>query len=357
MKESFWRSRRVFLTGHTGFKGAWLAEWLTQMGAEVSGYSLAPPTTPSLFDALEIGSPVKSTVGDIRDVAALQSALRASRADVVIHMAAQALVRASYEDPPATFSTNVMGTANVLEAVRIASHVKAVLVVTTDKTYENKEWIWGYRETDRLGGRDPYSSSKACAELVTAAYRDSFLAAQGVLVATARGGNVIGGGDYANDRLVPDALRAFGLGEPVSLRNPRATRPWQHVLELLRGYLTLSERLHDGDTSCAGAWNFGPAPSDVRPVSWVVEQLAHGWGGGARWSVDASSHPHEAHALTLDATKATTQLGWRPVLPLEDALPWVIEFERGVRAGEEARTLVSRQLARYRDRLAAAASS
>jgi CDP-glucose 4,6-dehydratase len=346
---SFWAGRRVFVTGHTGFKGAWLGEWLSALGAEVWGYSLPAPTEPSLFAALGDRSLVRSTIGDVANREQLGKAINEAKPEIVLHLAAQALVRASYEDPVGTFATNVLGTVHVLEAVRSTPSVKAVLVVTSDKSYENREWLWGYRETDGLGGRDPYSSSKACAELVTAAYRDSFLAERGVLVATARGGNVIGGGDYAKDRLIPDLLRAFAAGQPASIRNPAATRPWQHVLELLRGYLMLAERLHAGDTKFVGPWNFGPPTHDVRPVSWLADQLAQEWGGAAAWVTTTGAHPHEARALTLDATKATTELGWRPALPLAEALPWIVDFERRQHT-EHAADLVRDQIARYEQR-------
>ena len=346
---SFWSGRRVFFTGHTGFKGAWLGQWLGLLGAEVTGYALPPPTEPSLFSALAGRRHGRSTVGDLADRAHLEATIAAARPEIVLHLAAQALVRASYEDPVGTFATNVLGTVHVLEAVRRTPSVRAIVVVTSDKSYENREWRWGYRETDSLGGRDPYSSSKACAELVTAAYRDSFLAERGMLVATARGGNVIGGGDYAKDRLVPDLLRAFAAGESASIRNPLSTRPWQHVLELLCGYLTLAERLHAGDANFAGPWNFGPPPSDVKPVSWIADRLAREWGAGASWATSAGAHPYEARALTLDATKATTELGWRPALPLGEALSWIVDFERRL-VSEHAADLVREQVIRYERR-------
>ena len=271
---SFWRGKRVFLTGHTGFKGSWLSLWLQSLGAELHGLALEPPTTPNLFTVAQVASGMaSSTIGDIRDLATVQKAMQASQADIVIHMAAQPLVRLSYAEPVQTYATNVMGTVHVLESARHTPSVKAVVVVTTDKCYENKEWAWGYRENEPMGGHDPYSNSKGCAELVTAAYRNSFLQASGIAVASARAGNVIGGGDWAADRLVPDILRAFEQNQPVVIRNPHATRPWQHVLEPLSGYLSLAEHLYTDGQAFAEGWNFGPKDDDAQPVQWIVEQM------------------------------------------------------------------------------------
>jgi CDP-glucose 4,6-dehydratase len=352
MEPTFWRGRRVLLTGHTGFKGAWLSLWLQRLGAEVTGFALPPPTTPSLFELARVASGMASVTGDVRDLDAVVNVAARVRPEVVIHMAAQALVRESYARPVETYAINVMGTVHVLEAVRLAGSVRAVLVVTSDKCYENREWVWGYREDEPMGGHDPYSSSKGCAELVTAAYRRSFFAPEahaqhGVAVASARAGNVIGGGDWAADRLVPDAIRAFAAGRKVRLRNPRATRPWQHVLEPLDGYLTLCERLYADGPRFAGGWNFGPRDEDARPVAAVIEALAGHWGRGAGWEPEGEPQPHEAHSLRLDCSRARAALGWRARLELDTALRWVAEWYDAQHRGEDARTLVLRDLARY----------
>ena len=292
---AFWHDRRVLVTGHTGFKGAWLSLWLSRLGARVTGLALAPETSPSLFTLAGLAERVDSRLGDIRSRAIVDAVVAESRPEVVFHLAAQALVRRSYADPVATYETNVMGTAHVLEAARRADGLRAVVVVTSDKCYENREWWWPYREDDALGGYDPYSSSKGCAELVTAAWRRSYFGgpASPAGVASARAGNVIGGGDWAEDRLVPDCMRAFGTSTPVVIRRPAAVRPWQHVLEPLAGYLLLAERLAEGP-GFAEAWNFGPSVDDARPVSWVVDRLVRFWGGDARWAHDGSEQPHEA---------------------------------------------------------------
>lgn len=359
MTAAFWRGRKVFLTGHTGFKGSWLALWLQRLGADLTGYALPPPTEPSLFEEAGVARGMRSLTGDIRDGAALAEALRAAAPEVVIHMAAQPLVRASYEDPVETYSTNVMGTVHLLEAVRRTPSVRAVVNVTTDKCYDNREWLWGYRENEPLGGHDPYSSSKACAELVTAAWRSSFFAAgaTGVALASARAGNVIGGGDWAKDRLVPDILAAFDAGRPAVLRNPQAVRPWQHVLEPLRGYLQLAERLCTEGAGFAEAWNFGPEAQDARPVAWVADRLAALWGGGAAWQAESGAHPHEARLLSLDIAKAATRLPWRPALPLAEGLELVVAWARARQAGADVRTLTLEQIAGYESRVAAAALS
>lgn len=345
---SFWRGRRVFLTGHTGFKGSWLSLWLQGMGAELCGFALAPPTTPSLFETAHVGRGMQSVIGDIRDAQALREALVAFRPEIVIHMAAQPLVRLSYHDPVMTYSTNVMGTVHLLEAVRAADSVRAVVNVTTDKCYENKEWVWAYREDEPMGGYDPYSSSKGCAELVTSAYRRSFMGAGQVALASARAGNVIGGGDWAADRLVPDILRAFEQSQPVRIRNPHSTRPWQHVLEPLSGYLVLAQHLcaADGHRFAEG-WNFGPREEDARPVQWIVERMARTWGDDASWALDGGEHPHEAHYLKLDVSKARAQLGWRPAWTLGHALEAITTWHRTWLKGEDVQALCRTQIAEY----------
>ena len=348
----FWRGRRVFLSGHTGFKGSWLSLWLQQLGAEVTGYALAPPTTPSLFAVARVDSGMRSVIADIRDAQALAAAMQAAQPEIVIHLAAQALVRPSYLDPVATYATNVMGTVHLLEAVRQAGSVRAVVNVTSDKCYENREWIWPYRENDAMGGHDPYSSSKGCAELVAAAYRNSFFpperhAEHGVALASARAGNVIGGGDWAVDRLVLDILRAIAAGQPVTLRNPGATRPWQHVLEPLSGYLLLAERLVSEGAAYGEGWNFGPADGDAQPVSWIADRLTARWGEGARWIVAADARFHEAHQLRLDCAKARVRLGWKPRWTLEEALARIVEWQRAYLAGEDVAACSRRQIEEF----------
>lgn len=352
MNIGFWRGRRVLVTGHTGFKGCWLCLWLQSLGAEVVGFALPPATRPSLFELASVAQGMTSIIGDVADLDALTSVVATYRPEVVIHLAAQALVRASYQEPVATFATNVMGTLHLFEAVRRVGGVGAVVNVTSDKCYDNREWLWGYRENEPLGGRDPYSASKACAELATAAYRDSFFpskhyASHGVAVATARAGNVIGGGDWAQDRLIPDVLAAFGTGRPVLLRNPDAVRPWQHVLEPLSGYLLLAEKLVEEGAPWAEAWNFGPADEDARPVGWIVETLAQGWGGNARWSRDRSPQPHEASLLRLDCAKARQRLGWHPRWTLEEALAAVVAWHRAHQEGADMRVFSLNQIGQY----------
>jgi CDP-glucose 4,6-dehydratase len=347
----FWRGKRVLLTGHTGFKGSWLSLWLQSLGAQLQGLALPPQTQPNLFTAARVAEGMDSATGDIRDYENVRAAMEHGRPEIVIHMAAQALVRQSYAQPVATYATNVMGTVHVLEAARHLPGVKAVVVVSTDKCYENREWPWGYRENEAMGGHDPYSSSKGCAELVASAYRRSFLQQQGTAVGSARAGNVIGGGDWSADRLVPDLLRAFERGEPAAIRNPLATRPWQHVLEPLSGYLLLAQRLHAEGQAWAEGWTFGPADQDVRPVRWVAEHLAASWGAGARWRQDEGSHPHEAHDLKLDISKAGARLGWRPRWNLQTALGEVASWQRSWMAGEDARKLCLQQIGQYMNAL------
>jgi CDP-glucose 4,6-dehydratase len=347
VNSSFWRGKRVLLTGHTGFKGGWLSLWLQQLGAEVQGLALAPPLEANLFCAARVGAGMASAIGDIRDLAFVSATMAAFRPEIVIHMAAQPLVRLSYAQPVETYSTNVMGTVHVLEAVRRTPGIRAVVNVTTDKCYENKEWVWGYREGEAMGGHDPYSSSKGCAELVCAAYRRSFFQERGPALATARAGNVIGGGDWATDRLVPDILRAFEKDEPAVIRNPNSTRPWQHVLEPLSGYLVLAQRLYDEGAAFAEGWNLGPCDEDARPVQWIVERLAQQWGGGACWSFDTGQHPHEAHHLKLDISKARARLGWQPRWRLGETLEHIVTWHRAWLAGEDVRALCLGQIDRY----------
>ncbi len=331
----FWRDKRVFITGHTGFKGGWLAIWLKTLGATVHGYALAPPTSPNLFTVCNIITLLDGhRIDDIRDAAALTNAMQTAAPDVVLHLAAQPLVRYSYAAPVETYAVNVMGTVNLLEAVRHVPSVKAVVVVTSDKCYENQETGVSYRETNSMGGHDPYSSSKGCAELVAAAYRASFLDAAGVHVASARAGNVIGGGDWAADRLIPDFLRAMDAGQVLTIRSPDAVRPWQHVLEPLSGYLALAERLFTHGKLAAEAWNFGPQDNDTQPVRWIVDALCRQV-PGAQWRTDAGTHPHEANVLRLDSHKAKTELGWHPRWTLATALQHTLEWHQGWRGGED----------------------
>jgi CDP-glucose 4,6-dehydratase len=327
----FWKNRRVFLTGHTGFKGGWLALWLTSLGAKVRGYALDPSTNPNLFTAAHIGALIEDVRGDIRDASTLDRSMLDFAPEVVFHMAAQPLVRLSYQDPIGTFETNVIGTARVLDAVRRTPSVRAVVSVTTDKCYENHEWIWPYRETDPLGGHDPYSASKACAEIVSASFRRSFFQpAHAVALATARAGNVIGGGDWSTDRLIPDLVRGFLAGDPVRIRRPHAIRPWQHVLEPLHGYLMLAEKLLGADSShYATAYNFGPAAEDARTVAWIAERMTRFWGNHASWILDEDpGSPHEATYLKLDTSRARHELQWKPKLDLETALDWLVTWYR-----------------------------
>lgn len=322
---SFWDGKRVFMTGHTGFKGAWLSLWLSHLGADVTGLALSPPTTPSLFEDADVVSVVRDLRGDIRDATLVKQSIAKAKPDIVIHMAAQPIVRDSYVDPIGTYASNVMGTAHVLDAVRHVEAVRAVLCITTDKVYENKEWEWGYREIDCIGGYDPYSNSKACSELVLAAYRNSFFnpkkyETHGVSIASARAGNVIGGGDWAKDRLIPDLVRAFLNNQVPRIRSPKAVRPWQHVLEPLYGYLLLAEKLVTEGVAFAEGWNLGPTPSDSRPVDWICDQFCSIWGEGARWTLDDTVHPHEAGYLYLDISKAQKRLGYQPRWNLRKAL-------------------------------------
>lgn len=352
MNVSFWKGKRVLLTGHTGFKGSWLSLWLQSLGVELVGYALPPPTNPSLFEIAEVANGMNSVLGDIRDLAKLQAIFSQYQPEIVIHMAAQPLVRYSYQNPVETYSTNVMGTVHLLEAVRNTPSVKVVVNITTDKCYENREWIWGYRENEPMGGFDPYSNSKGCAELVSAAYRSSFFNASnytqhGVATATVRAGNVIGGGDWALDRLIPDILNGFEQGKLVHIRNPHAIRPWQHVMEPLRGYLTLAERLFEHGPAFAEAWNFGPNDDDAKPVGWIVEQMAALWGKNAQWKIDNGEHPHEAHYLKLDISKARCRLDWHPALRLHDALKLITDWAMQRNNGADMRAFTLAQINAY----------
>ncbi len=354
MNPEFWAGKRVFLTGHSGFKGSWLSLWLQLLGARLTGYALTPPTTPSLFEIARAGENMQSIIANIRDLESLKREMNAAKPEIVIHMAAQPLVRRSYLDPVETYATNVMGTVNVLEAVRATRGVRVVVNVTTDKCYENREWLWPYRENEPMGGHDPYSNSKGCAELVTSAYRSSFFNTEKrdghqVALASVRAGNVIGGGDWAKDRLIPDLMAAFQAGKPAYIRHPGAIRPWQHVLEPLRGYLALAEKLYVEGSAWAEAWNFGPEDVDARTVAWIVEHLARNWGHGAEWSVDKGTHPHEATYLKLDISKVRSRMGWHPVLGLEQSLKLITDWYRAYADGTDMRLLTNEQIQQYSD--------
>jgi CDP-glucose 4,6-dehydratase len=348
----FWRGKKVFMTGHTGFKGSWLSLWLQQMGAQVTGFALQPPTNPSLFEVANVAQGMTSIIGDIRDAEALSKAMRDAAPDIVIHMAAQPLVRYSYVNPVETYSTNVMGTVHLLEAVRQTPSVRAVVNVTSDKCYDNKEWVWGYRENEPMGGFDPYSNSKGCAELVASAYRNSFFNPakyneHKVALASVRAGNVIGGGDWAADRLIPDILRAISDNKPVVIRSPHAIRPWQHVLEPLSGYLLLAQNLYEEGVAHAEGWNFGPNDEDAKPVQWIVERLTEQWGDGASWQLDGGDHPHEAHYLKLDCSKAKMRLHWQPRWHLAHTLEMIVAWQRAWLAKQDMRSFTLKQIEQY----------
>ena len=357
---SIWKGRRVLVTGHTGFKGSWLALWLHSLGARVTGFALPPPTSPSLFDLAAIEDVVDHIEGDIRDLAAIEAAVTKSQPEVIFHLAAQPLVRLSYEMPVETYATNVMGSVHVMEAARRVGGVQAMICVTTDKCYENKEWIWPYRESDPMGGYDPYSSSKGAAELAIAAYRSSYFPPTnmkdgGCGLASVRAGNVIGGGDWADDRLVPDLVRAFIAGRAPEVRSPGAVRPWQHVLEALSGYLMIAERLIAREPAFADAWNFGPSDDDAQPVSWIVEHMHAAWGGNAHRAVAATAPGvHEAGLLRLDSSKVRAALGWRPALNLQLAVEWIVEWHQKVERGDNVREVTMQQINQYAARLASA---
>jgi len=350
----FWRGKKVFLTGHTGFKGSWLSLWLSSMGAEVTGYALAPNTNPNLYDVLDIKSLINlSMIGDIRNLDLLQNTMSNANPDIVIHMAAQPLVRYSYLNPVETYATNVMGTVNVLEATRHVESVRATVVVTSDKCYENKEQDRGYTEHEPMGGYDPYSNSKGCAELVTSSYRQSYFSnnTRENFLASARAGNVIGGGDWSEDRLIPDAIRAFESGKPIILRNPLATRPWQHVLEPLSGYLILAEALFEKGSAFTSAWNFGPLDKDNRSVKDVIDLIISEWGNSALWKCDETENPHEAKLLKLDCTKANIQLGWTPKWSLEIATQKIVEWQKKFNSNENMNKFSLKQIEEYQSNL------
>lgn len=352
LNKAFWKNKKVLVTGHTGFKGSWLTLWLQTLGAQVVGYSLAPPTKPALFDVASVADGISSNIADICDLQNLESVFNQHRPEIVIHMAAQTLVQHSYVDPVETYSTNVMGTVNVLEAIRNSRSVRVAVCITSDKCYENREWLWRYRECDRLGGHDPYSSSKACAELAMSAYRSSYFSADtfekhNVALASARAGNVIGGGDWAKDRLIPDIIKAMVKSRPVIIRSPTSIRPWQHVLDPLSGYLRLAEELWTHGPEFAQSWNFGPNDEEVRPVSWVADYLIDLWGCGAHWELDSTQRPHEAKYLKLDCSKTKQLLDWSPKLQLSMALEWVVDWYRAYECGEDMRRVTEAQIASF----------
>lgn len=347
MKQNFWHGKRVLITGHTGFKGSWLAFWLKIAGAEVCGYALAPETQPNLYENLRLESEINSVVGDVRNLPDFEKTLNVFQPEIVFHLAAQSLVRKSYREPVETYAVNVIGTVNVLDAARRADFVKAVVVITTDKVYENKEWHWAYRENERLGGFDPYSNSKACAELAVSAYRNSFFGESETLIATARAGNVIGGGDWSEDRLLPDVFRSLVFGERLEIRHPASVRPWQHALEPLNGYLMLAEKLYAGEKHFADAWNFGPADEDSREVGWILQEIRLVWNESVNWDIAESVQPHEARLLKLDSAKAKTELKWLPKLSLREALGLTVEWYRDFKNERDSRATTRRQIEFY----------
>lgn len=350
--EEFWKDKKVLVTGHTGFKGSWLTLWLQHLGSRVVGFSLAPPTSPAMFEVADVANGISSNIGDVRRSEMLEHVFEEHQPEIVIHMAAQSLVQTSYVQPVDTFTTNVIGTVNILEAIRSCRCVRVAVFVTSDKCYENREWVWKYREQDRLGGRDPYSSSKACAELVLSAYRSSYFSGDAhdgrdVAVASVRAGNVIGGGDWAKDRLIPDIVNAMVEGRPAIIRNPASIRPWQHVLDPLSGYLQLAEKLWAHGSEFAESWNFGPNDEEIRPVSWIADYLVDSWGSGARWEQDSARRRYEAKYLKLDCSRSQQLLGWAPRLRLSTALDWVIDWYRAFTSGENMRRTTEAQIGAY----------
>ncbi len=352
MNPAFWPGKKVFLTGHTGFKGSWLSLWLQKLGTDLAGYALEPTNTPNLFDIAAVGAGMKCQAADIRDRNSLLNAIRKAQPEIVIHMAAQALVRRSYQIPVETYEMNIMGTVNLLEAVRQVDSVRAVIIVTSDKCYENKEWIWGYREEEPMGGFDPYSSSKGCAEIITAAYRNSYFHVDKfhehrVGLATVRAGNVIGGGDWAEDRLIPDIMRCIMQNKAIKIRYPNSIRPWQHVLEPLRGYLQLAERLYADGANYSGGWNFGPADEDAKPVHWIVDKIIEHWGYTQPWELIADHQLHEAHYLKLDCSKARIRLNWQPQWGLDKALNAIVMWYKAYQSGVNMLDETLRQISQY----------
>lgn len=347
MNKVFWQNKKVFVTGHTGFKGSWLSHWLVHLGAKVHGYALTAPTHPSLYALTNLRAIIHETTGDVRDAELVTKAMTAFAPEIVFHLAAQPLVRDSYDDPAGTYSTNIMGTISVLEAVRQCPSVKAVVNVTTDKCYENQEWLWGYRENEPLGGFDPYSSSKACSEIVTAAYRRSFFGnGSETGISSARAGNVIGGGDFAKDRLIPDCVRSALSGNKIIIRYPSAIRPWQHVLEPLNGYLLLAEAIYNQPARFSGAYNFGPEDSDAKPVEWIVKKFCEKW-PGTSYTISDSSQRHEAHFLKLDISKAKSELGFHPRWSLENSIDAIVEWTQAHKKGADLQKVCIDQIERY----------